>query len=135
MSGQVRQPEQAISPYVLPRLVARFIRDERGALLTMELILTATVVGIGVIVGLTSIRDSVTQEFGDVSAGMASIDHGYQYNEIVKAESIDNMRFEFQILGSGYTDESNYGEPIDVDPVDASPMCISITATAIADEI
>ncbi len=109
-------------------------KDERGATLTIELILMATVIGLGAVVALAAFRDSVSQEFGDASAGLASIDHGYQYNAIAKIDRIDNMRFDLTVSGSAYVDESNYCEPTTLDPVDDAPMCMQFSTAMIQDE-
>lgn len=118
----------------MSRILTSLLNDERGALLTIELILIATIIGIGSIVGLAAFRDSVSQEFGDVSAGLASIDHGYTFNDLEKNESIDNLRFAFFHSGSNYVDESNFCEPATLDPVNDSPMCMEFSDALIRDE-
>ncbi len=112
----------------------RLWRDESAALFTMELILIATICAIGVAVGLSSFRDALTQEFGDVSAGLASIDHGYEYNDLEKSEAIENMRFAFFISGSTYTDLPNFCEPANLDPINAPPMCMEFSDALVIDE-
>lgn len=91
-------------------------------------------IGLGAVVGLTAFRDSISQEFGDVSAGLASIDHGYDYNDIEMNGTIDNMRFAFFAMGASYVDESNFCEPGSLDPVNGSPMCMEISDALIVDE-
>jgi len=111
-----------------------FGRDETGTLLTMELILTATIVSIGAIVGLTSLRDAVSQEFGDMSAGLASLDQGYGVGAIAKADTIDNVRFDLSVAGSNYADLPNFCEPSELDPIGGEPMCMQISSVAPTDE-
>jgi len=118
----------------VPVSMISILKDERGALLTIELILVATIVGLGSIAGLAAFRDSVSQEFGDVSAGLASIDHGYTFNDLEKNESIDNVQFAFFHSGSNYVDESNFCEPATLDPTNDSPMCMEFSAASIHDE-
>ena len=118
----------------LQEIAFRLFREEDGALFTMEIILIATICGIGVVVGLSSFRDALSQEFGDVSAGLASIDHGYEYNDLTKSETIENMQFSYFISGSVYTDLPNFCEPADLDPINAAPMCMEFSDTLIIDE-
>ena len=115
-------------------VAVRLCREEDGALFTMEIILIATICGIGVIVGLSSFRDAVSQEFGDVSAGLASLDHGYEYNDLTKDEIIENVQFAYFISGSVYSDLSNFCEPANLDPINAAPMCMEFSDTLIIDE-
>ena len=116
------------------RRLVELWQDEQAAIVTVELILTGTVLGIGAIVGLAAFRDSMSQEFGDVSAGLASVDHSYEYSDLAQSGSIDSMRFRFSVSGASYVDEANANEPAPLDPVGDSPVCMSITAAQIQDE-
>ena len=109
-------------------------KDERGAALTIEVILMASIVGIGMIAGLVAFRDSVSQEFGDASAGLAAMNQGYQYIDTASSGSIDNLQFRFSVSGSEYVDESNFCEPAVLDPAGDSPMCMEISAAMVRDE-
>lgn len=51
-------------------------RDEEGFIVTIELILIATIVGVGSIVGLTTLRNAINSELADVSEAIESIDYG-----------------------------------------------------------
>ncbi len=114
--------------------IALFARDENGGLLSMELILVSSIALLGTIVGLSAFRDSITQELGDVAAGLTSVDHGYRYAETSTSGTVDNLRFDSFVSGSGYSDQTNFCEPEFLDPVGQSPMCIEITATQIINE-
>ena len=54
--------------------------DEVGVVISAELILVATILVIGMIVGLTTVRDQVVQELGDVAAAVASMNQSYSYS-------------------------------------------------------
>lgn len=114
--------------------IALFASDEDGGLLSMELILVSSIALLGTIVGLSAFRDSITQELGDVAAGLTSVNHGYQYAETSTSGTVDNLRFASYVSGSGYSDQTNFCEPEFLDPVGESPMCIEITATQIMNE-
>ena len=116
------------------KLLNQLIQDECGALLSIEMVLVATIVLLGTIAGLTSLRDSVVQEFGDVSAGLAELDHGYEFNDIFESNAIENMRYSFSISGSNYNDLPNFCEPANVDPTNAPPMCMLFSSAFVVDE-
>lgn len=67
-------------------IVSRFLREEQGALHSVEFILIGTLVSIGVIVGLTEYRNAVVQEYGDVAASLLHLDQSWTM-EIVTSVS------------------------------------------------
>uniref|UniRef100_A0A7C4LIW6 Flp family type IVb pilin n=1 Tax=Schlesneria paludicola TaxID=360056 RepID=A0A7C4LIW6_9PLAN len=59
------------------RRAAALRRDEQGTVDAMTYILIVTLVGIGMICGLTTIRDQVTQAFGDTADALATVNQTY----------------------------------------------------------
>lgn len=55
----------------------RLWHEVDGALISAELMLVATIVVIGMIVGLKSVRDSVVTELADVAEAMSRSDQGW----------------------------------------------------------
>lgn len=55
----------------------QFWQDESGMINPASYILMVTVVGIGMIAGLTAIRDSVVQELGDTALALENFNQGY----------------------------------------------------------
>jgi len=53
--------------------------DESGFIIPAELVLVATILVIGMITGLTSVRDAVITELADVGGAIASINQSYSY--------------------------------------------------------
>ena len=51
--------------------------DEGGALISAELALVATILVIGVVVGLSAVQDAVNTELADVGAAIANLDQSY----------------------------------------------------------
>lgn len=51
-------------------------RDEEGFIITIELILIATIVGVGSIVGLTTLRNAINRELADVSDAIQAMEWG-----------------------------------------------------------
>jgi Flp pilus assembly pilin Flp len=52
-------------------------RDETGGVLSIELVLIATIVGLGAITGLTSTRDGVITELADVGGAVSYLNQSY----------------------------------------------------------
>jgi hypothetical protein len=59
---------------------ARMWNEEAGAVVSAEIMLAATILVLGVIVGLKSVRDSVVTELADVAQAFANINQSYCYS-------------------------------------------------------
>ena len=53
-----------------------FWHDQEGFIITIEIILIATIVGIGSIVGLTTLRNAINSELADVSEAIQAMEFG-----------------------------------------------------------
>lgn len=53
------------------------VRDESGETSVLSLVLICTIIAIGATVGLTTFRDQVTQELGDISVAIESLDQSF----------------------------------------------------------
>jgi len=58
-------------------MLKRLWNDEVGAILSAEVVLIATILVIGVVVGLASLRDAVVSELADVGGAIAAVDQSY----------------------------------------------------------
>ena len=56
-------------------------RDDTGAVLSTELILLMTVLGIGIIVGLATLRNALVLKLADVADAVCNIDNGPRYRQ------------------------------------------------------
>lgn len=63
-------------------LVSRLWNEQEGAIVSAEILLVATILVIGVIVGLKSVRDSVVTELADVAQALANVDQTYSYSGV-----------------------------------------------------
>jgi Flp pilus assembly pilin Flp len=68
-------------------MTKEFWRDDCGAIITVELILIVTILGIGLIVGLTTVRDAVNSEFADLAQAINNIDQSYSYSGVTGPSS------------------------------------------------
>jgi len=68
----------------LMKLLQRFWADEAGFVVSSELVLVATMLVIGLCVGLTSLRNQVVQELVDTGAAIGMFSQGYEYTGTIK---------------------------------------------------
>lgn len=70
--------------------------DQRGGIITTELVLVFSVLSAAAITGLTTVRDSVVQEAHDVARTVQSIDQSYGVSGVRSPSA--------RTAGSSYTD-------------------------------
>lgn len=58
--------------------------DEAGFIVSAELVLIATILVIGMIVGLVSVRNQIVQEFVDIGQAIGSVSQTFAYGGINK---------------------------------------------------
>ena len=75
-------------------------REENGVL-TFEWILLITVLVIGIVGGLSAVRDALIDECGDVSEGVVSLDQSYWINVPIQASLYDPISFNYSDYISG----------------------------------
>ena len=63
-------------------MMKKLWNDEVGAIVSAELVLVLTILVIGMIAGLASLRDAVVSELADVAQAIANVNQGYQYGGI-----------------------------------------------------
>ena len=60
-------------------MLRQLLNDEAGFIVSAELVLVATIVVIGMVVGLSEIQHSVVQELNDVAEAIGSVNQSYAY--------------------------------------------------------
>lgn len=63
-------------------LVNRLWSDDAGFVVSSELVLIATVLVIGLLVGMVTIRDQLVQELGDVADAIANVNQSYSFSAV-----------------------------------------------------
>ena len=63
-------------------MLKALLNDEAGFVVSTELVLVATILVIGLIVGQTTLRDQVVTELADVADAVSALDQGYAYSEV-----------------------------------------------------
>jgi hypothetical protein len=103
-------------------LVTRLWNDDLGFVVSAELVLVATILVLGMIVGLVSVRDQVVQEAGDVAAAVSQLVQSYSFSGITGHTA--------STAGSRFTDRTDFCDANDGDQPTAAPMCITVQADA-----
>jgi hypothetical protein len=60
-------------------MVRQLLNDEAGFIVSAELVLVATILVIGLIVGLSEVQHAVVQELGDVADAIGEVNQSYYY--------------------------------------------------------
>ncbi len=89
--------------------------DESGAIVSTEIVLVITILGIGMIVGLTTLRNDVVTELADTAQAISNIDQSYSYAGIIGHESFT--------AGSQYQDRNDFCE---IGPGGTNEQCVVI---------
>jgi len=74
-------------------------KKQAGFIVSAELVLIATILVIGLIVGMTAIRDALTAEMGDVAEAIGTLDQSYFF------DGIQDNGTRSWIAGSSFDDE------------------------------
>jgi len=64
-------------------MLKRLWRDQSGVLVTAEIVLVASILILGVLAGLTAVRNAVSSELGDFATGIARLDQSYYFSGTV----------------------------------------------------
>lgn len=110
----------------------RLKNDDAGFITSTDLILVSTIVVIGMIVGLTTLRDQVVQELGDLAVAIGHLDQSYSFG----AATIVVNGATITVAGSNFVDTSDACElgtgecNPDNDPENAEPACIELDVAA-----
>ncbi len=94
-------------------------KDEAGFVISTELVLVATILVLGMVVGMVSLRNQVVQELVDVGQAVGSLSQSYVFSGVGK-------------WGVAWTDGSFYADRVDFcqDPwqyAGQSPGGVSVT--------
>lgn len=97
-------------------------RKQGGFIMTTELVLLVTVMVVGMIVGLVSMRDSVNAEMEDVAEAIGALDQSYSF------DGIQNVQETAFIDGSIFTDAQ------DVNAGDTTGFTFTLPTSEAADD-
>ena len=115
---------------MLHNTAKRLWDDESGFVVSADLILVSTILVIGLLVGLTSVRDQIVQELGDLSMAVGNLNQSYSF----AGHSVTFAGFTFTVAGSSFEDQSDFGESgtgeNNTDSANSEPAGISVRFAA-----
>lgn len=79
--------------------------DEAGVILSAELVLVATILVLGMIVGLVELQCSIVSELSDLSSAFGNLDQSYKTSGF--GSSKGSKQFKSRTYGSAYTDRAD----------------------------
>ena len=90
--------------------MAMQIWKEDEGVLTFEWILLVTLLTIGIVSGLTTARDAIIDELGDVAEAMLSTDQSYTIDHplVVTVHTAQDLGTDSQSVNSGFIDDFVY---------------------------
>ena len=101
-------------------MLTRFWNDEAGFVVSSELVLIGTILVLGVVVGLATVRDQVVQELGDLALAIANINQSYSFSGVTGHTS--------SVAGSIFADEPDFCDET-TDDSGFEPSCINVSIT------
>lgn len=101
------------------RIIKQLWGDESGFVVSTDLVLVSTILVIGLIVGLVSVRDQIAQEFGDMAVAVGNLNQSYSFaahsvtyvdDNGTPGNTGDDVSYTFTSAGSSFDDETDIGE-------------------------
>jgi hypothetical protein len=104
------------------KTMLRLWNEEVGAIVSAEIILVASILVIGVIAGLKSLRDSVVTELADVAQAIANINQSYSYSGASGHHAFNP--------GSVFVDRLDFCDGTDLTSDAGNSKCVAICSNA-----
>jgi len=115
------------------KIFQRLINDERGAIMSIELVLLATLTVFGLMVGMAAFRDAIFQELGDAAAGVSNLQQSFSIDAVVMSGSFGDVPYEARTEASNYVDTRDFCET-NPDLSGQPPMCMQVIPASVVDE-
>lgn len=103
-------------------------KKQVGFVMTSELVLITTVMVIGLMAGMVTMRDAVTAEMEDVAEAIGHLDQTYAFNGIVNGEN--TAAVEGSVFGDAT--DANAGDDSEFTFIAATPLEGGATAASLA---
>ena len=91
-------------------MLKRLWRDESGFVNTTDLILASTILVMGMIVGLVSLRNQVVQELSDTGSAVGNLNQSFHYS----SRTVISGAFSAFVAGSDYMDHPNVNASVNI---------------------
>lgn len=105
-------------------MMQQLLKDEAGFIISAELVLVATILVIGLIVGLSEVQHAVVSELNDVADAIGELNQSYSFSGFHKTDF--NNRIHAVTYGSDFGDQQDDCDKNQCDiacdaPVDEGP--------------
>ena len=104
-------------------MLLRLWKEETGAIVSAEIMLVATILVIGVVVGLKSVRDSVVTELADVAQAIGNVNQSYSYSATAGHHTFT--------AGAAFTDNADFCDTASLSDAGNS-KCVTICTAYIS---
>ena len=88
-------------------MLRQLLNDEAGFIVSAELVLVATILVIGMIVGLSSVQHAVVQELNDVGDAIGSLNQSYLFSGFSATKSNGSDKPKAYTRGSSFLDRTD----------------------------
>jgi len=102
-------------------LLSRLWNDQSGAIVTAELLLIASILVLGVIVGLASVRDSVVTELADVAQAIANVNQSFSFSGVTGHHAFTG--------GGAFGDQADFCDRPDNNSDAGNSKCVAICSS------
>ena len=103
------------------KAIIRLWNDEAGFVVSSELVLVATILVIGMVVGLTTVRDQVVQELADVAGAISDVNQSYSYTAVRGHTSYT--------AGSDFFDKVDFCDGAGQESAGTGSNCVNVNVT------
>jgi hypothetical protein len=97
-------------------------KDEAGFVVSADLVLVSSILVLGMMVGLVSIRDQIVMELADVGYAFALLNQSYTWSGVTGHTS--------NTSGSALFDATDFCDDVPPDEIFPESLCISVTVEA-----
>ena len=105
------------------RLFYRLVREQNGSASVASTILVTSIISLGAMVGLVTVRDQVLQQFGDVAVGLDTLDQSYKYSIGIDVNGDGDFQGPEDCILEGVFEDT----AIWTDPAGQAPACLDLT--------
>ncbi len=105
-------------------MFCRLWTDDAGFVVSAELVLIATILVIGILVGFVTVRDQVVQELADIAAAVTQINQSYSFSAVTGHSS--------STAGTLFDDTPDFGQGVfgdDLPNLPAMGITLSVPPT------
>ncbi len=103
------------------KVLRQLWQDDAGFVVSTELVLIASILVIGMIVGLATVRDQVVQELGDIGLAIGQLNQSYSFSGVSGHTATT--------AGSSFVDQTDFCDDAEAQAPNGPPACIQFVNT------